>query len=72
VLVVPDASPKWAALLSDAAAVVSETGGELSNLAITARELGIPGVFGVKRATELIPDGAAVEVNGTTGIVRWR
>jgi pyruvate,water dikinase len=71
VVVVPDASPRWAALLNNAAAVISETGGALSSLALVARELGVPAVFGVSQATELIPDGATVEVNGTTGTVRW-
>jgi pyruvate,water dikinase len=72
VLIVPDASSKWVGLLSGAAAVIAETGGAMSDLATAAREHGVPAVFGVRRATNLIPDGATVEVNGTTGMVRWR
>jgi pyruvate,water dikinase len=72
VLIVPDASPRCSVLLSGAAAIISETGGALSSLAVIARELHVPAVFGVREAKDLIPDSAAVEVNGTTGMVRWR
>ena len=72
VLIVASATPDWAGLISGAAAVISETGGELSNLAIAAREQGVPAVFGLRGATGIIPEGARVEVNGTTGTVRWQ
>ena len=36
-----------------------------------ARERGIPMVLGVRDATQKIPDGAPVAVDGVAGIVRW-
>jgi pyruvate,water dikinase len=37
--------------------------------AVVAREYGLPAVVGVDRATEAIPDGAIVRVNGSEGYV---
>jgi pyruvate,water dikinase len=50
---------------------VSELGGSTSHLASLARERGIPMVLGVPDATQTIPDGAQVAVDGVAGIVRW-
>ncbi len=41
-----------------------------SHAAIVARELGIPAVVSVPRATGLLAEGAPVEVDGTEGSVR--
>ena len=41
----------------------------LGRSAGVAREYGIPAVVGVDRATEAIPDGALVRVNGSEGYV---
>ena len=51
--------------------VVAELGGSTSHLASLAREKGIPMVLGVVDATQKIPDGAQVAVDGVAGIVRW-
>jgi phosphohistidine swiveling domain-containing protein len=51
--------------------VVAELGGSTSHLASLARERGIPMVLGVLEATDRIPDGAQVAVDGVAGIVRW-
>ncbi|MFI2736657.1 PEP/pyruvate-binding domain-containing protein [Streptomyces sp. NPDC018711] len=59
-----------AALLGGPAAVVSTTGGPLSHTAIIARELGIPCVTNVPEALHQIPQGMALEVDGSTGTVR--
>jgi pyruvate,water dikinase len=37
--------------------------------AVVAREYGIPAVVGVDHATEAIPDGARIRVNGSEGYV---
>jgi rifampicin phosphotransferase len=37
--------------------------------AVVAREYGIPAVVGVDRATETIPDGSLIRLNGTAGYV---
>ena len=50
-------------------AIVTDNGGLLSHSAIVAREYGIPGVVGTRDATDLIPDGARVRVDGTAGEV---
>ncbi len=44
-------------------------GALMSHAVIVARELAIPCVVAVESATELIPDGAMVEVDGTAGTV---
>jgi pyruvate,water dikinase len=49
--------------------IVTDSGGLLSHAAIVAREYGIPGVVGTREATQLIPDGTRVRVNGDAGEV---
>ena len=51
--------------------MVAELGGSTSHLASLARERGIPMVLGVLDATQRIPDGSQVAVDGVAGIVRW-
>jgi pyruvate,water dikinase len=51
-------------------ALVTEVGGIMSHAGITAREYGVPAVVNVTGATTIIPDGALVEVDGSTGTVR--
>ena len=53
VLVVSYPSPRWAALLERAAAVLAREGSIAGHLATVARELGIPAVFGVPGLDEL-------------------
>lgn len=50
-------------------AIVTDSGGALSHAAIVAREYGIPGVVGTRDATQRIPDGARVRVDGDSGRV---
>ena len=50
-------------------AVVTDSGGVLSDAANISRENGIPGVVGTGDATTLIPDGALVRVTGDSGEV---
>ena len=54
---------------SPPAAVITQCGGELSHSAILLRAAGIPAVFNLKNALELISDGDTVTVNGFTGKV---
>jgi pyruvate,water dikinase len=70
VLVAPFTDPAWTPLFVTAAAVVVETGSLLSHASIVARELGVPSVVAVPRATHLLADGRQVEVDGTHGRVR--
>jgi pyruvate,water dikinase len=71
VLVTNVAGPALGHILPRVAGVVAELGGSTSHLASLARERGIPMVLGVLDATQRIPDGAQVAVDGVAGIVRW-
>ena len=52
-----------------ACAVVVNVGAMGSHAMIVSRELGIPCVASVANATDLIPDGATVTVDGNAGTV---
>lgn len=69
VLVAPQTDPGWATVLFLVRGLVMERGGMLSHGAIIAREFGIPSVVGVQRATERIPNGCTVLVDGDQGLV---
>ena len=71
ILVTKVAGPALGQVLSRVAGVVAELGGSTSHLASLARERGIPMVLGVLDATQRIPDGAQVAVDGVAGVVRW-
>ncbi len=70
ILVCRSTAPPWTPLFAIAAAVVTDTGGILSHSAICAREYGIPCVAGTQSATQQIPDGAMITVDGGDGLVR--
>lgn len=73
VIVCRHTDPAWTPLFTIAAAVATEIGGVLSHAAIVAREVGIPAVLAVPRATDLLPPLARVVVDGDTGqIIRKR
>lgn len=69
ILVAPMTDPSWTPLFVPADAVVVNVGAPLSHAIIVSRELGIPCVVSVNDATERIPHGALIEVNGDTGVV---
>jgi rifampicin phosphotransferase len=69
VLVTTTLSPGLGPLLPRLHGLVAETGSVLSHLAILAREAGVPTVVGYAGATEDLPEGATVEVDGATGQV---
>jgi pyruvate,water dikinase len=71
VLVTRVAGPALSQVLPHVAGVVAELGGSTSHLASLARERGIPMVLGVLDATQRIPDGSQVAVDGVAGVVRW-
>jgi pyruvate,water dikinase len=70
VLVAPSTDPGWTPLFLLAAGLVMETGGYLSHGAIVAREYGIPAVLNVPLATQCIPDGSTVVLDGGAGTVQ--
>ncbi len=71
VLVTTVAGPALGDVLAHVAGVVAELGGSTSHLASLARERGVPMVLGVPDATQRIPDGSMVAVDGVAGVVRW-
>lgn len=69
VLVTESTTEAFNILLPLLGAIVTDAGGLLSHSAIVSREYGIPGVVGTRDATQLIPDGARVRVDGDAGEV---
>ncbi len=69
VLVARHTDPSWTPLFSAVSAVVVDVGATISHAVIVARELGVPCVTSATNATRLIPDGALIEVNGSSGTV---
>lgn len=69
VLVAPLTDPSWTPLFVPAEAVVVDVGAQMSHAVIVSRELGIPCAVSVTDATLRIPDGATIEVDGSTGTV---
>ena len=69
VLIAPQTDPSWTPLFVVAAAVVVGVGAPNSHAMIVSRELGIPCVAGLEGATQKIPAGATVTVDGSLGTV---
>jgi pyruvate,water dikinase len=69
ILIAPQTDPSWVPLFVPAAAVVVNVGAMGSHAMIVSRELGVPCVASVADATDIIPDGAIVTVDGTAGTV---
>jgi pyruvate,water dikinase len=70
ILVAKNADPGWTPVLSMVNGIVLEEGGLLNHCSIVARELGIPSIVGVRQATEIIPDGSLIMLDGGLGLVR--
>jgi len=70
ILVAPSTDPGWTPLFLLASGLVMETGGYLSHGAIVAREYGIPAVLNVHLATQRIPDGSPILLDGAQGVVQ--
>jgi pyruvate,water dikinase len=69
ILVAPYTDPAWTPLFPIISGLVTEVGGLMTHGAVVAREYGIPAVVGVDSATEAIPNGSLVRVNGSEGYV---
>ncbi len=67
VLVAPQTNPDYVPAMKKAVAIITEKGGRTSHAAIVSRELGIPAVVGVDRATKKMQNGMIVSVNGKAG-----
>jgi len=70
IVVVESTLPEMIPLLIRSKAIITDMGGLLSHAAISARELGIPCVVGVKQATKILKTGDVVEIDTDSGMVR--
>jgi pyruvate,water dikinase len=69
ILVLPKITSEYFPLLKQAVGIIAELGSMTGHGAILARELGIPAVLGVSRATQQIQTGEFVLIEGEQGEV---
>lgn len=69
VLVTAFTDTGWTPFFAYAAAVVVDTGAEMSHAAVVAREFGIPCVVGTHTGSKVLKTGHVVEVDGASGTV---
>ncbi len=66
VLVARHSSPKFARVMQQCAAIVTEVGSPAGHMAILAREYQVPAIVGLARALELLPAGTDITVDATS------
>ncbi len=73
ILITKMTAPDWVPAMKKAEAIVTDEGGMTSHAAIVSREMGVPAIVGTgslgTKATEAIPNGAMITVNGREGMV---
>ena len=69
IMIAPLTDPAWTPLFLAAEGVVVNVGGQISHAVIVSRELGLPCVISVDDATNRIPEGATISVDGARGEV---
>jgi pyruvate,water dikinase len=69
VLVARRSSPRFVRVMDRAAAIVSDAGSLTGHMACLARELAVPTVLNLRRATAVIPPGEVVTVDAGAGLV---
>lgn len=69
ILVTNSTDPGWTPVFLVIKGIILETGGMLAHGSCLAREYGFPAVQ-LPRAMALIPDGARISIDGTTGQIR--
>jgi pyruvate,water dikinase len=71
ILIARSTDPGWVFLMVSSRGIVVEKGSVLSHTGIIGRELGIPTIVGATDATTIIPNGALVRIDGSTGEIEW-
>ena len=69
IMIAPTTDPSWVPLFLSVEGIVVNVGAVGSHAAIMCRELGLPCAVSVIDATDRIPDGATIEIDGSTGKV---
>jgi phosphohistidine swiveling domain-containing protein len=69
ILIAKNTDPGWTPILSIVGGMVMEEGGLLNHCSIVARELGVPSVVGVHRATQRIQDNDLITIDGGLGLI---
>jgi len=67
ILVTEKTDPDWEPAMKKAAAIITNRGGRTCHAAIVSRELGLPGVVGTLRGTELLATSQMVTVSCAEG-----
>jgi phosphohistidine swiveling domain-containing protein len=70
ILIVPFTDAGWTPYFSLAAGLAAEIGGTLSHGAVVARELGLPAIVDLDRATERFETGQRVRLDADTGLLQ--
>ena len=70
IIVTEMTDPGWVFLLASAKGIIAERGSLLSHTAIISRELKIPAIVAVDKATRKIRTGDLLEMDGATGEIR--
>jgi rifampicin phosphotransferase len=70
IIVCSTTDPSWVPLFLLAGGVVCDIGAPSSHAAIVSREIGVPCVVSVTEARRRIKDGAILEIDGVSGIVK--
>jgi pyruvate,water dikinase len=69
ILIAKNTDPGWTPILSILGGMVMEEGGLLNHCSIVARELGIPSIVGVHKATSRIQDNNQITIDGGLGVI---
>ncbi len=70
IIIARHTDPGWTPILSIVGGMVVEEGGLLNHCSIVARELAIPSIVGVQQATQKIPEGSLITIDGGLGLIR--
>ncbi|MBM3250859.1 MAG: phosphoenolpyruvate synthase [Candidatus Nealsonbacteria bacterium] len=68
VLVTKMTDPDWVPIMRLASAIVTDEGGKTCHASIIARELGIPAIVGVQKASKVLRTGETITVDCTQGL----